>query len=173
MSADIAIRPAAFEDVAGIARVHVQTWNEAFRGMVPDWAIDRYTIEKRIEGWNKWLRRDGYVTFVAEDESGIIGFMNAFPDVSEPGFDSYLNTLYVLKSAQGRGIARKLLRAAAASLIAAGKTSMWWLTLRDNPACGFYERLGATLLREQPAPAELGEGTMDRVYGLRDLRGLL
>ena len=173
MSADIAIRPAALEDAAGIARVHVQTWNESFRGMVPDWAIDRYTVEKRIGHWSNWIRRDNYVTFIAEDQSGIIGFVNAFPDESEPGFDAYLNTLYVLRSAQGRGIARKLLRAAAASLIEAGKTSMWWLTLRDNPACGFYERIGATLLREQPAPPELGEETMDIVYGLRDLRVLL
>ena len=123
--------------------------------------------------WNKWLEQAAWTTFVAESDSQIIGFACAYPDESEPGFDAYLNTLYVLQSAHRRGIARKLLRATAASLIERGLGAMWWLTLRENPACAFYERIGAVVLRDQPAPAELGEGVMDRVFGLRDLRALL
>ena len=33
----------------------------------------------------------------------------------------------------------------------------------------FYERLGAQLLREEPAPAALGAGVMDAVYGFPDV----
>ena len=52
-------------------------------------------------------------------------------------------------------------------------SGMWLLTLRDaNPARRFYERIGAQALREQPAPAVLGAGVMDVVYGFADLRVL-
>ena len=173
MSTDVAIRPAVLQDAAGIARVHVRSWDESYRGIVPDSAIDVYTFERRNAAWNKWLKRDGWTTFVAESESQIIGFTCAFPDATEPGFDTFLNTLYVLQSAQRRGIARQLLRVIAASSIERGRRAIWWLTLRENPACAFYERIGATVLRDQPAPPELGEGIMDRVFGIRDLRVLL
>lgn len=173
MGSDIIIRPAAPGDAAGIARVHVQTWSESFRGMVPDWAIDRYTVQTRTNQWRDWLNNPEWVTIAAIKGDEIVGFACAYSDRSEPGFDVYLNTLYVLNSAQRRGVARDLLRALARDRIAAGGTAMWWLTLRANPACAFYERIGASVLRDQPAPAELGDGVMDRVFGLRDLRALL
>lgn len=169
----VSIRPATLQDVAGIARVHVQSWDESYRGMVPDAAIDRYTVDVRHAGWQEWLTREEWVTYVAELDGAIVGFACAYPDVTEPGYDTYLNTLYVLRSAQRRGIARELLRALTGRLIERGSTAMWWLTLRENPACAFYERIGASIIREQPAPAGLGEGTMDAVFGLPDLRALL
>ncbi len=164
------IRPATPRDADEIARVHVQSWNESFRGIVPDWSIDVHTFESRGVSWRNWLKRARWTTYVAEDRDGIVAFACAYPDTHEPGYDAYLNTLYVLQRAQRHGLASKLLNAIAKALLAQGHTSMWWLTLRENPACAFYERIGAKLLRDQPAPEELGPGVMDRLFGLDDLR---
>ncbi len=160
------IRLATIEDATAIAHIHVQAWHESYRGIVPDWAIDRFTPEKRLANWTKWLTHGDWFTYVAQLEGTAVGFACGFPDSTEPPFDAYLNTLYVLRRAQRRGIARLLLRAVAADLRAGGCSSMWWLTLKENPACAFYERIGAAVVRDQPAPQELGEHVVDRVFGL-------
>jgi ribosomal protein S18 acetylase RimI-like enzyme len=128
----------------------------------------------REEAWRRGLERGHAQTHVALVDGEIVGFISAHDEESEPGFDAYVSTLYVLGCAQRRGIARVLLRAVARDLIAAGRHAMWLLTLRDrNPAREFYERMGARLIREQPAPPELGAETIDVVYGFDDLRAIL
>ena len=160
------IRPATPGDAPAIARVHVQSWEESYRGNVPDASLDAQSVEARIVEWEYWLRADEAVTFVSEDEEGVHGFVMARLHAGEPGYDALLDTLYVLNSHQKRGIGRELLRAAAHALRESGARKIWLLTLRDrNPARAFYESLGATLVREQPAPPILGDGVMDCVYG--------
>jgi ribosomal protein S18 acetylase RimI-like enzyme len=164
------IRPATFADAESIARVHVQSWEETYRGILPDETLDARPLSIRILHWRDWLSRAGRWTFVSESNGEVNGFACAFVNDDEPGFDSVLSTLYVLRSAQGRGIARALLRELASELVRANVRSMWLLTLRDrNPARAFYERVGAVLLREEPAPVSLGAGVMDAVYGFPDV----
>lgn len=160
------VRRATDADAPGIANVHVRAWHESYRGMVPDWAIDSRTFDERRSQWAEWLQRAHWFTHVAEIRGEIVGFACAFPDAAEPGYDAYLNTLYVLSHAQRRGIARALMRAVIDDLRALDCRSMWWLTLKENPACAFYERIGAAVLRDQPAPPELGDEVVDRVFGL-------
>ena len=160
------IRPAAFTDAQAIARVHVESWEETYRGVLPDATLDARPVSVRIAEWRDWLSRGGRWTFVNEVDGEINGFTCAFINHDEPGYDVLLSTLYVLRSGQRHGIARALLRELASELLRANHRSMWLLTLRDrNPARAFYERIGAVLLREAPAPAALGEGVMDAVYG--------
>lgn len=164
------IRSATSADAESIARVHVQSWEETYRGILPDATLDVRPLAVRIGHWKEWLSRGGRWTFVSEEDGEVNGFACAFVSDEEPGFDAVLSTLYVLRSAQRRGIARSLLREVASELLRANLRSMWLLTLRDrNPARAFYERAGAVLLREAPAPRSLGEGLMDAVYGFRDV----
>ena len=164
------IRQATFADAEAIARVHVQSWEETYRGILPDATLDARPVTVRIAHWRDWMSRTGRWTFVSEGDGEINGFACAFRNDEEPGFDAILSTLYVLRSAQHRGVARALLRELAGELLHANVRSMWLLTLRDrNPARAFYERVGAELLREEPAPPSLGEGVMDAVYGFRDV----
>jgi ribosomal protein S18 acetylase RimI-like enzyme len=164
------IRPATFADAPAIARVHVCSWEETYRGILPDTALDTRTLDVRIAHWRDWLSRTRRWTFVSEEHGEVNGFACAFTSDEEPGFDAVLSTLYVLRNAQRRGIARALLRAVASELLRAKLRSMWLITLRDgNPARVFYERVGAELLREAPAPPNLGAGVMDAVYGFRDV----
>ncbi len=164
------IRPATFADAQAIARVHVQSWEETYRGILPDATLDARPLSVRVAHWRDWLSRTGRWTFVSESNDEVNGFACAFLNHDEAGFDAILSTLYVLRRAQRRGIARALLREVASELLRAKIRSMWLLTLRDrNPARTFYERVGAKLLREEPAPVSLGEGVMDAVYGFRDV----
>ena len=164
------IRTATFADAEAIARAHVQSWEETYRGILPDATLDARPLSVRIAHWRDWLSRTGRWTFVSEGSGEINGFVCAFINDDEPGFDAVLSTLYVLRGAQRRGIARALLRELSSELLRANVRSMWLLTLRDrNPARAFYERVGAVLLREESAPVSLGEGVMDAVYGFPDV----
>ena len=164
------IRPALFADAEAIARVHVQSWEETYRGILPDMTLDVRPLAVRIGHWSDWLSRNDRWTFVNESDGEVNGFACAFRSDEEPGFDAVLATLYVLRCAQHRGVGRALLSELARALLEADIRSMWLLTLRDrNPARAFYERAGAVLLREAPAPPSLGEGVMDAVYGFADV----
>jgi ribosomal protein S18 acetylase RimI-like enzyme len=57
--------------------------------------------------------------------------------------EAEINTIYLVRAAQGLGLGRELLLAAVRVMAARGATSLVIGVLRDNePARGFYERLG-------------------------------
>jgi L-amino acid N-acyltransferase YncA len=79
----VLIREASAADAAGIARVHYDTWQTAFRGVVPDEYLQSTSYDKRKSAWESALsRRDGTkLVGVAEDEAGqIIGFAVGGPE---------------------------------------------------------------------------------------------
>lgn len=140
--------------------------------MIPDDAIDSRTVALRAASWYKFLHEPERTTIVACDERGrITGFASAFLlKPPQSGFDSFLQMLFVAEAEKGRGIGRRLLREIAKKMQAAGAKSMALRTLRQNPARGFYERVGAELVSESIA-VDAGEFD-DVVYGFRDLTSL-
>ena len=44
---DVTIRPAAEGDAAGIARVHVRSWQEAYAGIVPEAYLASLDVDQR------------------------------------------------------------------------------------------------------------------------------
>jgi GNAT superfamily N-acetyltransferase len=59
-----------------------------------------------------------------------------------------IETLYVLDDWRDRGLGRRLLRAAGASLAEAGCRNVIVWVLRENPSRWFYERLGGRHVAE-------------------------
>ena len=50
------IRPAIPADARPIAEVHVRTWQEAYRGIVPDAVLDALDVDDRERRWkHEWL----------------------------------------------------------------------------------------------------------------------
>ena len=79
------------------------------------------------------------------------GFALYFPNFStflaRPGV--YLEDLFVLPEARGRGVGRALLTAVAAVAVARGAGRLEWSVLDWNaPAIGFYRKLGAVAMDE-------------------------
>ena len=77
------VREATVADAAGIARVHYETWQTAFRGIVPDAYLARTSYEKQKNAWESALGKDNTTKLicVAQDESGqIVGFAVGGPE---------------------------------------------------------------------------------------------
>ena len=173
----INIRPATSADAPGVARVQVDTWRTAYRGMVPDSYLDGMSYEDSAERWGRGLsnpERRGFA-FVAKDEAGeIVGFAVGGPQRSDvPGYDGQLYAIYVLQDQQGKGIGRALAQAIARELLARGMRSMVvWVLTENHPSRRFYESLGGVWLRE-------GEFELDGLmlketgYGWEDISSIV
>lgn len=169
---EIRIRHATASDADAIAAVHVASWEDSYRGILPDEDFEKRPLQRRREQWALCLKEPERITLVACDENGDVkGFASAvILDESGSPFHSYLQTIYLQPGAKGRGLGRALLAAISKELLAAGARNMVLRTLRLNPARGFYERLGARFV---PDGMELEAGIFDDVvYAFDDLRPL-
>ena len=177
-SEKVRVREATRADAAAIARLHLDNWRAAYRGIVPDDLLDGITEESRRRHWDGVLAEPGGAEFVyvAEDAGGqLIGIASGGPELGgDPHYRGELYVLHVRPEAQGQGVGRALMRAVAARLAADGITSLLvWMLRENHPARRFYAALGGQFIREQPAPFE-GIMLMDAGYGWLDtalLRG--
>lgn len=171
------IRPAESRDAAGIARVHVESWQTSYSGIVPQSYLDKLSVERRTEGWRQILAEgaESSINFVAETNEGeIIGFVGGGNEREAiPGYDGELYAIYLLKDAQGKGVGRKLFKALVQALVERGYNGMTLWVFRDNPtARQFYERLGGQLIAQKTFT--LAETDLVEVaYGWKDIKGWL
>jgi ribosomal protein S18 acetylase RimI-like enzyme len=127
------IRPTRAEDAAEVARVHVESWAEAYDLQGP-------TLERRIE-----MHRRYPSTFVAEVDGEIVGFVAVGRSRDEDA-EGELYAIYVHPQHWGTGVGRDLIAAGEQRLREDGqKRAVLWV-LEDNPrARRFYEAAGWTL----------------------------
>lgn len=144
---DFAIRPAIPEDAAAIAQVQVASWRTTYAGIVPDAYLAGLEVDRFRQHWHQQLSAGELLLFVAEDSRGVFGFITG-GKLREPvaDYDGELYAIYLLADRQTRGAGRALTLTLAASLKAAGFTSMVVWALEQNPAVGFYQHLGATIV---------------------------
>lgn len=144
------IRKAEPEDAAAIATVHLASWKTTYPGIVPQEYIDGLRVEKGIADWQARLSGGGPSVFVAEDESGVFGFA-AGGAILHPveGYEGELGAIYLLASHQGKGAGAALVRRVASALEERRFANMVVWVLRENPACGFYRRMGGAPVAEQ------------------------
>lgn len=164
------VREARPEDAAAIARVHTETWQIAYRGIVPDEILDGLEVsEGRIAASLGLIEDESVQIFVADDDE-LRGFVSAgrSRDLESEG---EIYAIYVHPSAWGRGFGRELMAAAEQSLRTLGfaEAALW--VLADNArARRFYEAAGWTL--EDGARKAVPAGTASGLIEVRYRRRL-
>jgi ribosomal protein S18 acetylase RimI-like enzyme len=147
------IRLATPDDIPAIARVHLDSWRNTYRGIMPDDYLDNLTYEEREQVWAGVLGNPENRSFalVAEDEENrIVGFGAAgLSESNDPAYEGELFALHVVRDYHGRGVGHHLISAVADRLVQMGIHSMILWVINGNPAYGFYERLGAARLYER------------------------
>ena len=119
MSEAIRIRPAESGDVSSIARVHVDTWRTAYRGVLPERFLAELSYADRERMWQRVLgeHQERHIAFVADHPADrVVGFALAAPS-QHPQFAGEVLAIYVLAGHQGRGIGRRLIEATAGALL--------------------------------------------------------
>ena len=170
------IRRALVADASAIARVSVDTWRSAYRGIVPEHYLASLSYDDRAERMRSTLADPDSerCCYIAADDGGeVVGLASGGPRrEGDARYTGELYALYVLAERQRAGAGRDLTRAVAADLLRRGMRSMLVWVLADNPSRHFYESLGG-----QPAGhtvIEIGGARLAEVaYGWDDVATLV
>jgi GNAT superfamily N-acetyltransferase len=141
---DPCVRRATVDDVAAIARIHVDAY-EASLGEIVDRQVLDAANARRVPMWSALLGEppDGQVVYV-HDDPPISGFVSAGPSRDASGTRTgEIYTLFVDPPRWGAGVGGTLLRHGLQHLVALGlAAAKLWVLDRNLPARRFYERRG-------------------------------
>lgn len=143
MDVSVTVRPARVEDAAAMARMLVRSWQEAYRGLMPDRVLDDPgLVDARERFWTAALVDERYRAnriAVAERDGVVIGVAMAGPPESpEPGWSLHLYVLYVLAADHGSGVGAALLDAVVGPL----ESAALWVADPNPRAQAFYRKHG-------------------------------
>ena len=134
------ILPLTPEDIPEKAEVHARTWQETYRGLLPDDLNDTITPQFAEDVTR---RLTDLRTLVAKVDGRVVGYI-AWSDRCRSHFSvdgaAEVCNLYVLQEFQGRGIGRALLEAALSRI--GGHDVVLSAFSSNAPALGFYEHVG-------------------------------
>jgi GNAT superfamily N-acetyltransferase len=144
------IRPAAIEDAARLAEIHITSWQAAYADLLPAEFLEGLSDEvaTRTEQWQDWLSTESpqRSVLVAVDADQIVGFAHLGPSGDKDLRPKEVGELYAMyldpaHYRQGRG--SELMTAVFDELRTGGfvGASLWVMT--DNTAAqAFYEKAG-------------------------------
>ena len=142
---EVALRPARPDDARALARVSVDSWRAAYRGLVAQRYLDALTYEDRERGWGERLREDGvepWVLLVGGEVGGFITLVEAGPGDGGPGVGE-LEGIYLHPSHFGQGLGRRLMELALERLRARGhREAVLWVIDGNRRAERFYQAAG-------------------------------
>jgi GNAT superfamily N-acetyltransferase len=173
MSTSYSLREAGSADASAMAKVRVDTWRSAYRGIVADDYLAGLSYGATAAQWRETVLghpRSGTLALVAEDErDGIIGIAVGGPeDSGDPVYRAQVYVLYVLSTHQGRGIGRRLVEVEVRHFLDLRLRTMLIWVLAANPWRAFYEELGGCPVREKEV--DIGGALYPEIgYGWDDL----
>ena len=142
---DVEVRAATTEDAPAIARVHVRSWQAAYRGLIHDEHLDALDENARADGWRAAIRSGRGRVLVADTRCEVVGFaalMASRDDDAEPECGE-VGAIYLVQEVWGRGLGRALMDVSLERLTHDGFTEATLWVLRGNErAIRFYERAG-------------------------------
>lgn len=138
------LRVAEPDDAIAVARVHVRSWQVAYRTLLPDDYLDQLRPEDRAQAYDfASLDPRKPRTILAAEDGLIYGFATTAPS-RDPDLPDHgeLYALYVDPERWGRGIGIALMSAARAHLFETGfRNAVLWVLAGNVRAERFY-RIG-------------------------------
>ncbi len=165
------IRQAIVADAAHIARVHVDSWQTTYRGLLPDNFLGQLSYERRSDYWLETLANATGAQFmvVAEADQRVVGFAMGGPErTGDPVYRGELYAIYLLEAYQRQGLGLRLVQSIVERLEQADIHSLLVWVMARSGSRRFYEALGGQEIRSQPITID--GLTFDEVsYGWTDL----
>jgi len=146
------IREATFKDAEWIAKVHIQSWREAYAWIISEEYLANMSLDKRIETWQEVLSKKKEMSwdFVVETkEKEIVGFLSWWKARTEiENYKWELYAIYTLNVHQWNNLGYLLTRKLCTILKENGVFNMLVLVLENNKAKDFYIKYGAKFLKK-------------------------
>jgi ribosomal protein S18 acetylase RimI-like enzyme len=137
------VRPARIEDVPAMARVHVRSWQQTYRGLMRDEILDDPNfVSRRERFWTVVLSDQRYAKHraaVAEHCGQVVGIAMAGPPTADDSsLAAHLYVLYLLDAQHGSGAGAELLEA----VIGPTESASLWVADPNPRAQAFYRKHG-------------------------------
>jgi ribosomal protein S18 acetylase RimI-like enzyme len=147
--AAISLRDAVLEDAAQIARIHVESWRAAYRGLIADAELDARTVAGQTVIWQEILGQAVPVLLALDDDT-VLGFCALRREGESDPAHPEIGALYLDPAVFRRGIGTALLVETVARLRAAGDPEVTlWVLEGNHRARAFYARHGFVLTGER------------------------
>ena len=138
---NITIRPAVLEDAEALVHIMIAAWRSAFRGILSDAVIEKYTdFEGCRAMFSQLLSADFGVLYLALLEERPMGLLCLVPESPE---EARIEALLTIPDAWGRGVGPALMETALEAAHDGGFTSVCvWPFAENHRARRFYEKWG-------------------------------
>lgn len=163
------IRLAQPQDAAGIARVHVRSWQQAYRDLIPaDYltSLDA-TLDRRTALWRDSIDKGEPQVFVALEGEQVVGWIasgQSRDEDTKPGMGGEVQALYVLAEHWGSGVGRTLWLTARQQLVDHGFRSVTlWVLAQNDRAIRFYRNAGFSPEDASVRTISRGEWTLEEI----------
>jgi len=143
----IVVRLAAPSDAKQIATIHVETWQNTYRGFIPNSYLNSLSIPNRTKKWLSMLndKNDKSVYFVGEIDNRVMGWLSLCKCRDRDASNTWgeLGGMYIHPLAQSKGLGTALMQEGLKQLKKLGyeKATLWVLT-SNIKARRFYESKG-------------------------------
>jgi GNAT superfamily N-acetyltransferase len=159
------VRTGTPEDAEAIARVHVASWGAAYRGVMPEAALDRLDEAARAGMWRRALADPDWPVLVLDLDGRVAGFCHVAPSRdprADRGRTAEITAIYLDLAVWRRGHGRALCRRALEEAARRGRSEVTlWVLEANHAARRFCEALGF---------AEDGGAKVEPGSGLREVR---
>ena len=150
------IRRARQSDLRDIASIHIESWKDAYAGVLPEEFLGGKIDRVFDLYWQEIVIQEEDIVLVAEEKS-ILGFIAVW---CRP--DPFIDNLHVTVSHRSKQVGSALMRAGAKELIQQGhQTAYLWVFEANTMAIRFYERLGG-LKKEKALKSVFGYEVLSR-----------
>jgi GNAT superfamily N-acetyltransferase len=148
------IRSAVPFDARGLARVYVRTFQQTYRGLVPEYYLNAMTVGQAERDYLRHFSHGQGVCYVAAADLGLVvglitgGRSRNVDDI----YSGEIYELYLVREYQRQGIGRQLVASLGRHFNELGLHTMMVWVLDQNPCRRFYEKINGIYLRSATIP---------------------
>jgi GNAT superfamily N-acetyltransferase len=140
--ASIKVRNGKPGDAKAIADVFKESWQHAYRGIIPHSHLE-HMIRRRGADWWRSTVRAGETVLIVECSGEVVGYTTLGTSRTKGPYQGEIYEIYMLPSHQGLGLGEHLFEAARARLDSRGLNGLLIWALSENfTAADFYWRRG-------------------------------
>ena len=148
------IREATLEDIPEVAKLHVDSWNKTYKGIIEQEHLDnmKNNLDKRIERMKNEFNLRKMIVVILDNEIVAFSEFTLTNEFSKDlDIDCELCGLYVKNEYLGKGIGSKVFDYVKNIFVENSKKKMGlWCVKENNNAINFYIRKGGIQVKEKP-----------------------
>ena len=140
------IRKAKIADAKCMAKLHIDVWQAAYKGIMPDVLLDNMDLHSYEQGWFNTLKSPGkgryLVALLGEEIIGFATFGPARNKIIEATNPAELVAINVSPDYWREGIGSKLLLSIIDNVKLSYESLYLWVAEKNTRAVSFYENFG-------------------------------